>query len=86
MTRVKIFFSISAVLLVLLSFITIDTFMKEEKNITYSTTLTGIPYSSDTLFLRYAGLNGYFSGHYSYPGAYIMQNESFVYSIKENYK
>lgn len=83
MLRVKIFFSISAVLLVCLSFITITALLPKEKNVTYSTTLTGIPYSSDTLFLRFAGLNAYFSGHYAYPGAYTMQNENFVYSIKE---
>ncbi len=83
MLRVKIFFLISAVLVSLLSIATINALLPKEKNITYSTTLTGIPYSSDTLFLRFAGLNAYFSGHYAYPGAYTMQNESFVYSIKE---
>lgn len=83
MTRMNVFFTMTGVLLLLLSLVLFNALSTKDTNTTYATTLTGIPYSGDSLFLRFGGLNGYFSGHYAYPGAYSMQNESFVYSIRE---
>ncbi len=48
----------------------------------YSTTLIGIPFSNDTIFLRYSFLSDYFSGHYYYPGSPALSHEGFVYGKK----
>jgi hypothetical protein len=83
MQRVKLFFIASTATSLMLLMLVIDALYPKTKPAVYATTLTGVPYTTDTLYLRYGGLNGYFSGHYQYPGAYVMQNESFVYAIKE---
>jgi|GEM_PF-6208854 len=83
MQRIRIFFIASTTVFVLFIMLVFDALYPKTKSAVYATTLTGIPYTADTLYLRYGGLNGYFSGHYAYPGAYVMQNESFVYAMKE---
>ncbi len=81
--RISVFFIMLAFVLGLSAAAAAHALLAKQSAQTYATTLTGIPYSNDTLYLRFGGLNGYFSGHYQFPGAYVMQKESFVYSVKE---
>lgn len=54
--------------------------IKRESELTNLVKLAGNPFENNTLFFRHFEYGDYFGGHFYYPGAPMLEYESFVYN------